>query len=86
MFAAAVYKEKKMQRNKGTSVSSLDDRFSVFQSLANTPAYRKTGKMEMIARLDNQGPFHIFFTLRCADIRWKENIVAERQICTMLNI
>ena len=91
VFAAAVYKEKKeLQRNidlafkkgkkscdkEGTSVYSLDDPFSVFQSVANTPAYHKKGKMEMIARLDNHGPFHIFFTLSCADTRWKENIVA----------
>jgi hypothetical protein len=31
--------------------------------------------MEMMARLDNYGPFNIFFTVSCADTRWKENIV-----------
>ena len=30
----------------------------------------------MMARLDNFGPFHIFFTLSCADLRWKENVVS----------
>jgi hypothetical protein len=61
VFAAAIFKEKKdMQRNidigfkkgkktinkGGQSVYSLDDPYSVFQSVANTPAYHKKGKME----------------------------------------
>ena len=42
----------------------------------------------MFARLENLGPFHFFFTLSCADLRWAENfttlldghdIVFERQ-------
>jgi hypothetical protein len=27
----------------------------------------------MLAKLDNLGPFHFFFTLSCADRRWEEN-------------
>ena len=27
----------------------------------------------MIAKLDNLGPFQLFFTLSCADMRWDEN-------------
>ena len=27
----------------------------------------------MLAKLDNLGPFHFFFTLSCADLRWDEN-------------
>ena len=27
----------------------------------------------MLAKLDNLGPFHLFFTLSCADMRWEEN-------------
>ena len=30
----------------------------------------------MIARLDNLGPFQLFFTLSCADMRWSENFAA----------
>jgi hypothetical protein len=91
VFAAAVFKEKKdFQRNidlgykkgkkntssGGKTVYSLADPYSVFQSVANTPAYHKKGKMEMMARLDNQGPFHVFFTVSCADTRWKENLIS----------
>ena len=90
VFAAAVFREKKdFQRNidlaykkgkksyvDGKTVYSLEDPYSVFQSVANTPAYHKKGKMEMMARLDNFGPFHVFFTLSCADYRWEENLMS----------
>ena len=91
VFAAAVYREKKdFERNidlgykkgkrKEDSVGNaqyrLDDPYSVFQNVSNTPAYHKKGKMEMMARLDNFGPFHAFFTVSCADYRWTENVVA----------
>jgi ATP-dependent DNA helicase PIF1 len=91
IFAAALYKENKdLLRNidlgykkgikntntQGKSIYTLHDPFSVFQNVANTPTYHKKGKMEMMARLDNFGPFHIFFTLSCADTRWSENITS----------
>ncbi len=91
VFATAVYREKKdFQRNidlaykkgkkntnkNGNTEYSLKDPYSVFQSVANTPAYHKKGKMEMMARLDNFGPFHVFYTLSCADYRWPENLTS----------
>ena len=30
----------------------------------------------MIAKLENNGPFHLFFTLSCGDTRWSENFSA----------
>ena len=91
VFAAAVYREKKdFERNidlgykkgkrkedsSGNAQYRLDDPYSVFQNVSNSPAYHKKGKMEMMARLDNFGPFHAFFTVSCADYRWTENVVA----------
>ena len=91
VFAATVYREKKdLQRNidigynrgkrnirdDGAIQYSLKDPYSVFQNVANTPAYHKKGRMEMMARLDNFGPFHIFCTLSCADYRWHENLTS----------
>ena len=65
---------------KGKEVSqgklTLNDPYSVFQNVANTPGYHKKGKMEMIARLDNFGPFHVFFTVSCADYKWAENLIS----------
>ena len=88
IFAAASYLEKKQlqsninisyQRGKetrnadGISTFNLDDGFSVFDKVRNTPKYWKTAKYEMLAKLDNLGPFNFFFTLSCADMRWDEN-------------
>ena len=89
IFAAASYIEKKqLQKNvnvsflrgkektsdKGFSTYSLDDGFSVFDNISNTPKYWQKAKNEMLAKLDNFGPFHFFFTLSCADKRWDENL------------
>ena len=91
VFAAAQYLEKqKLQRNinvsfqrgkKSTSETgensyTLDDGFSVFDKVSNTPAYWKVAKYEMYAKLDNLGPFQFFFTLSSADCRWDENFTS----------
>ena len=88
VFASAAYLEKKqLQRNvnvsfqrgkqsvskSGQKTYSLEDGFSVFDKISNTPAYWKTAKYEMLAKLENLGPFQFFFTLSCADSRWDEN-------------
>ena len=59
----------------------LDDATRVLEKIKNTPAYWRTMKYELLAKLDNLGPFHIFFTLSCADSRWPTNfasILADR--------
>ena len=91
VFAAAAYLEKKQlqsninvsyQRGKeiksleGVSTFHLEDGFSVFDKISNTPKYWKNAKYEMLAKLDNLGPFQFFFTLSCADMRWNENFSA----------
>ena len=91
VFASTVYREKKdFRRNidlafkqgkkktnkEGRSKYHLEDPYSVFQSVLNTPAYHKKGKYEFMARLDNFGPFHVFFTVSCADYHWQENVAA----------
>ena len=54
----------------------LEDGYRVLEDIKNTPRYWKKAKYEMIARLDNLGPFHLFFTLSCADMRWDENFAS----------
>ena len=54
----------------------LDDPTRVLEKIKNTPAYWKTMKYELLAKLDNLGPFHLFFTLSCADTRWKTNFAS----------
>ena len=88
VFAAAAYiEEKQMERNIGISFNKgkrsdsgegqksyeLEDAYSVLDKVKGTPKYWKTAKMEMLAKIDNFGPFHWFYTLSCADMRWDVN-------------
>ena len=88
VFAAAAYiEEKQLERNIGISASkgkksvnktgersyTLNDGFAVMDNVKGTPRYWKKAKMEMLGKLDNFGPFHLFYTLSCGDMRWNEN-------------
>ena len=88
VFAATAYIEKKQLQNNanisfsrgkktqtvdGDTVYSLNDPYTVFDKVKNTPKYWQTYKYEMIAKLENLGAFQWFFTLSCADTRWDEN-------------
>ena len=59
--------------NSGKTVYSLEDPYSVLDNSPGTPRYWQKKKYELIARLENLGPFTFFFTLSCADKRWNEN-------------
>ena len=91
VYAAVAYLEKKqLQRNinisytrgkqvtddKGKSELELDDGYAVLDDISGTPKYWKKYKYELLAKLDNLGPFQLFFTLSCADMRWSENFAA----------
>ena len=88
IFAAAAYIEKKQLTSKanisfmrgkkttnkeGTSQYDLDDAFTTFEGVRNTPKYWQKVKYDMIAKLENLGPFHMFFNLSCGDTRCNEN-------------
>ena len=91
VFALTAYiEEKQLERNIGISYSkgkkttgengersyTLNDGFAVLDNIKGTPRYWKKAKMEMLAKLDNFGPFHIFYTLSCGDMRWNENFTS----------
>ena len=63
---------------------SLDDPCSVFDNIKNTPRYWKKKRDELIAKLENLGPFHFFFTLSCADSRYQENFTSLLQDCEIV--
>ena len=88
LYAAVSYLEQKqIYRNinlvgtRGKGVKSADgkmsyelqDEFRVLENMPNTPKYWRKNKMEVLAKLDNFGPFQMFITLSCADQRWKAN-------------
>ena len=91
IFASVAFIEKKqIQRNMGISfnkgtaktdangdvIYTLDDPYSVLGDIKNTPRYWQKARYELIARLQNLGPFTFFFTLSCANLRWPENFSA----------
>ena len=41
--------------------------------MKNTSKYWQKMKYEILAKVDNLGPFNLFFTLSCADQRWLAN-------------
>ena len=91
VFAAVQYLENKQltgniniafNRGKATTaddggtVYTLHDPCSVLDNIKGTPRYFRKKKNEFIAKLENHGPFQIFFTLSCADTRFEENFTS----------
>ena len=91
IYAAVAYLEKKqLARNinlsytrgkqvdgdEGRKKLELEDGYAVLDDIKGTPKYWRKYKYELLAKLDNLGPFQLFFTLSCADMRWYENVAA----------
>ena len=53
----------------GETVVKLKDLFSVFKSIKGTPKYWQTAKYEMIAKVKQLGPFHLYYTFSCGEMR-----------------
>ena len=58
------------------SLQQLEDAFSVFDNVPGTVRYWQQKRYEVLAKLEQLGPFQFFFTLSCADKRWDENFVS----------
>ena len=58
------------------SFCELKDAMSVFDNIKGTPKYWQKKRIDMIAKIEQLGPFQFFFTLSCADKRWDENLVS----------
>ena len=69
----STYKGNKITDSGGQVSYEVKDPFTVFDKIKNTPKYWQTVKFDMIAKLENIGPFHWFFTLSCGDLRWSSN-------------
>ena len=67
---------KRVECNDGGITYELEDGYTVLDDVKNTPRYWKKTKYKMLAKLENLGAFQLFFTLSCADMRWKENFAA----------
>ena len=63
---------KETNNTDGVKTLKMEDPYAVLDDIKQTPRYWKKAKHEMLAKLDNFGPFHFFFTLSCADLQWNE--------------
>ena len=66
----------KSMNEEGTLQYKLEDAFTTFDGVTNTPKYWQKVKYDMIAKLENIGPFNLFYTLSCGDSRYAENFSA----------
>ncbi len=55
---------------------AIEDGFSIFDKIPGTPRYWQQKKYELLAKMEQLGPFQMFFTLSMADKRWEENFTA----------
>ena len=53
-----------------------EDKFTIFQTIPGTPSYWQKFRNEIYARMEQTGPFHLFYTLSCAEMRWA-SVLAE---------
>ena len=60
---------KEVSGENGKKKFQFEDAYAVLDNVKQTPRYWKKAKYEMYAKLDNLGPFQIFFSLSCADLR-----------------
>ena len=65
-------KGKIVKTDHGTKIVQPNNVFSVFKQIAGTPAYWQTFKNDLFAMIEHHGPFHLFFTLSCAEKNWPE--------------
>ena len=56
------------QNTIGETVLKLHDLYSVFKTLKGTPKYWQTAKYELIAKVKQLGPFHLFYTFSCGEM------------------
>ena len=61
-----------MPTSSGMKVVQTKDVFSVFKKTKGTPAYWQDYRYDLFARMEHLGPFHLFFTLSCAETKWPE--------------
>ena len=66
----------KMISSDNVKTFQVKDPYYVFTKTKNTPQYWKQRKLELLAKLDNKGPFQFFWTLSCGDSRWDENFIS----------
>ena len=50
----------------------MSETMSIFKDIPGIPTYWRKFRNELFASIEQLGPFHFFFTLSCAESRWRE--------------
>ena len=53
-------------------VIPLENPINILKKIPGTPSYWKTFKNDILAKIEQHGHFHFFFTLSCAERKWPE--------------
>ncbi len=75
-------------QSDGNYTMTTSDHYAAFQNIRGSPKYFQTARNELLARVAQLGPFQLFFTLSCAEMRWPEIIATllkqngHKVICT----
>ena len=56
----------------GKQTIQLNDAFNVFKKIKGTPKFWQNARSELVAKVKQLGPFHIFYTFSCGEMRWPE--------------
>ncbi len=62
--------------SSGAKQLHLKDPYDVFKKLKGSPTYWKSARNDLVAKVKQLGPFHIFFTLSCGEMRWSDCFVS----------
>lgn len=54
----------------------LNDIFSVFAKIKGTPKFWQVARNDLVAKVKQLGPFHVFFTFSCGEMRWSEVFIS----------
>ena len=56
----------------GITKVQLHDMYDVFKKIKGTPKYWQVARNELVAKVKQLGPFQIFWTFSCGEMRWSE--------------
>ena len=71
-ISISMQKGKIKKTDTGIFVSPFSELISIFKDIPGTPSYFRMFRNEIFARIEQKGPFHLFLTLSCAEMKWME--------------
>ena len=63
-------------QGNGPTKLQLKDPCDIFKKLSGSPKYWQNARNELIAKVKQLGPFQIFFTFSCGEMRWAEAYIS----------